>query len=983
MMYTQNARTKHLVFLFWAFLQTLTTVSDYYAYAFSVQKKNPTRNVRHNTPINGDFFFVSSSPPNVLDKRSVKRLTVLSVEKGKRQNESTNDMKGIVPNKQKVGKELHEILYKHLAGIENRLTTIHESDLPVVGELYAKGKSKLCLVTAFRVPSSVSSSFMNNQQSQQFEIVPPLLEVQIVNDSHLSPDESLDDNDNNQLDSSEEIQTLVVDIGQITSFWPIQQTKSKQEWNERISEYVFNSTNVSYDFPIINHAEICLEDMYNSRVNIRRRGGSNFKGGLTKKDIAKISSSSLVPEHCAMILRKVVKAGGGAGDGLMSLLVNSTTTAQYLYRNLNDEKRISVRKRLIVGAKVLALDASLGGRFKRSPSIFVSTVYEQSCKDTSFVAIQSITVINGGYITLDESVRACTEAEKFAERTHVNLGQKIEQDDSTILQGDDLSLPKYFTASDERIINKLEILAMGKEEIKKEELEVDVREYLSKINLPITPQGAKQALVAIGKWTKNTERGNKKKHIIEPWSPNVLESAKRLANRESKRRKTLFQQCAATATTKKVKNNLEGRIDLTALPSVCIDAKRTTFRDDAIGLRLRSSTERAVLDQASKWELLIHIADVSDVFCPQNNDMILLLQAAESRGESRYDLNFGPLHLIPPVALEALALVTKPYDNLGNKIKEGEVNRCMTVWVYINERTGKIMDAGVERTLISAPLAFSYESLSPLLETKKNNVEKNSPLYGAQALILVASRLISKWNSNRLLTDERAIKRDEQLRVRELVSQQTTASQNKANGGSFQRTKAHRLVDNTLDLYGHALSLLLKRSKAPFPYVSGSVRLGTAPLRRYIDGMTQRQSLAVLCQSDLPQLTRSECVKANAIATKARNKMNHARAAKARGSSTIKKKNTVIKAQNEDALRTLSNYLKIDRLYQNGSDKGKRRVVEAVGTGRGNEVVLTGIGLVTKCKGVKGSLSSGSRVLVEVTALDAKQGLLEIKLISE
>ena len=85
-------------------------------------------------------------------------------------------------------------------------------------------------------------------------------------------------------------------------------------------------------------------------------------------------------------------------------------------------------------------------------------------------------------------------------------------------------------------------------------------------------------------------------------------------------------------------------------------------------------------------------------------NMDILSKAAASRGVSRYDLPLGPLHLLPPVVLEALS-----FDTLkSNQDSKDGFNRCVTVWAYIDERSGKLLDAGVERSIISRPLALSY-----------------------------------------------------------------------------------------------------------------------------------------------------------------------------------------------------------------------------------------------------------------------------------
>jgi hypothetical protein len=54
----------------------------------------------------------------------------------------------------------------------------------------------------------------------------------------------------------------------------------------------------------------------------------------------------------------------------------------------------------------------------------------------------------------------------------------------------------------------------------------------------------------------------------------------------------------------------------------------------------------------------------------------------------------GPLHLLPPVALTALLLVTD---------KDKATNMCVMLWAYIDKIDGRLLEAGLERTIISSP----------------------------------------------------------------------------------------------------------------------------------------------------------------------------------------------------------------------------------------------------------------------------------------
>ena len=86
------------------------------------------------------------------------------------------------------------------------------------------------------------------------------------------------------------------------------------------------------------------------------------------------------------------------------------------------------------------------------------------------------------------------------------------------------------------------------------------------------------------------------------------------------------------------------------------------------------------------------------------------------------------------------------------------------------------------------------------------------------------------------------------------------------------------MVDSSLDLYAFAVGTLINRAKQPIPPDRGG-RLGTAPLRRYIDGLAQRQSLSVLCGYGEP-LTSEECHEVSKLAARARDNIANLRSSK-------------------------------------------------------------------------------------------------------
>ena len=798
---------------------------------------------------------------------------------------------------------LEQVLVEN--GYGPRLLTIESAQLPVVAEVYSHGKCELARIVRLEPPSKPGT--------------PPLLQTELIST-------------NGQL--------KVLDLGQITTIWENMDPKLVEgNWKRGVEEEI-------QKFPV-QHCERAMQRLYNSHVG-RSRSSST---GLTKKHISRLVENAPDRARWEDVLKKVIKAGTG-----MMRLVDSIGAMDYLYDDY-PKNRIDKARRQAVGANVLAKDAELGGRFKRMPCLYVSA--ESDSKGD----VTSITLINGGWLIVDQSVRAGMEARKFAERTNKTEGQLL-------------------TLADERIAHRLECLAMGevfswdskearggsRESSFDAELELDVKEALKAMVLPVSPSGAEKALVRLGRWSDAPSDRVK----VVPWTEAVLEASRSYKSMDLERRRVLLQMVTVSDKDKSLKS-LEGRVDLTGLPCVCVDAKRTSFPDDAIGVRPRSSTGRKVSEDASKWEVLIHITDVSDIYCPESlvcdklQGLYLLQDAAARRGTSRYDLPLGPLHLMPPTALEALSLQTVTFDETSKAIVINDtkktVNRCVTSWAYIDERNGQVIDAGLERTLISTPVSLSFAGATSLLDGKLHSPR----LKQAKAVLAVAERNLSLWSEQRRVKSESARKREDRLSARGMVAQEQGGSEYDDGRSGFQRTRGHRIVDAALDLYGSTVASLLRRAKAHIPRSSGSGatrggRVGTAPLRRYIDGIAQRQALAVLCGYGGRPLTKEECTAASAMATKARNTISNVR--------STRKKGVLDKDRQRDALRLLETYL-----------AGDYRPVPAISTGRENEVVISGVGATAKCKGVNGTLKPGERVMVHVKKLDPEKGRLSVALV--
>jgi hypothetical protein len=369
--------------------------------------------------------------------------------------------------------------------------------------------------------------------------------------------------------------------------------------------------------------EKVMQNVYNRRIANRSNGGNS----LTKKQIPRVAAHTSDPEHAEELLRNLVKVG----EDRVSRLVDASLASDYLYDDFTTGKEGILRR--ILAATVLTEDAVTGGRFRRRGCQFVEAHDQQ------------VTLLNGGWIAVDASVKSGTEGRKFA--------SLAEETPSSTEQPKNAITSRVFTAADERIAHRLECLAMGdvwKEsnlDSEQQRLELDVREALTRLKLPLSPDGAKTALIKIGRWSESDGKRNGR---IEPWSSEVLDAARAFALYENQRREKLAKMCFST----KIQAELDGRTNLAALPCICVDAQRATFRDDSIGLRLRSTTGRKVNKAASKYEVLIHIADVSDLYFSEDKandsvviprrdglDLEVLREAAKRRGQSRYDLPLG------------------------------------------------------------------------------------------------------------------------------------------------------------------------------------------------------------------------------------------------------------------------------------------------------------------------------------------------------
>jgi hypothetical protein len=73
----------------------------------------------------------------------------------------------------------------------------------------------------------------------------------------------------------------------------------------------------------------------------------------------------------------------------------------------------------------------------------------------------------------------------------------------------------------------------------------------------------------------------------------------------------------------------------------------------------------------------------------------------------------------------------------------------VTLWAYIGKRDGRLLEAGLERTIISSPRALSFAEATSLLldggDTTRSSSGK-SIFSNARAVLTVAERNLSLWS---------------------------------------------------------------------------------------------------------------------------------------------------------------------------------------------------------------------------------------------
>ena len=328
--------------------------------------------------------------------------------------------------------------------------------------------------------------------------------------------------------------------------------------------------------------------------------------------------------------------------------------------------------------------------FKRRQTVHVSGVSSKgSC-------------IEGGYKPLDYSIVLHKQGDAFMQHYEKYLNETAGTTVST-------STSPYYNAFVLRTLRAIESYAVSPARVPPASA---VKHILKRLDLPFTPKGAQTLLSKMQKSNRYTNQKNsnnsssnnnaisssstsaagrgestqkERTHTqITAWPEGVVDSAVNLAEYVKQRRTDLLK----TEMPAKVgKKGPAGRLDFRGAaamhPVICLDNRRTSFFDDGFSLSPETG------------ELLIHIADVTDAI----RKFPSLANVAKERVNSVFTPQ-GPLHMLPPQALDAL------------KLSSDAVNEAITVGVSVEFETGRLIGTRVFPSLIGPAINFDISTVS-------------------------------------------------------------------------------------------------------------------------------------------------------------------------------------------------------------------------------------------------------------------------------
>ena len=475
-----------------------------------------------------------------------------------------------------------------------------------------------------------------------------------------------------------------------------------------------------------------------------------------------------------------------------------------------------------------------------------------------------------------------------------------------------------------------------------------VKQILKKLGKPASPEGARMVIKDMNIEARGVARGvgqgataaetsmarATNTRSITPWSAEILSAADELCKDVTARRAVLTDTYSGRAGKRGPSGRMDFRSNNDEHPVICIDGSKAVFLDDAFSLSPETG------------EILVHVVDVVGTL----RKYALLQETAKERISSAF-LPSGPLHMLPPQALEALKLSTSG------------ANEVITVGLSVDDADGRLLGIRVFPSVIGPVFPVDIDTADELLDSinsgdrseKGWNVKLGYPESVVKDLV-TAQRLVDKLIASQPWADKHFS-----------TGSQRTFSLNKRTGAYKQtlvdKTPGNRMVNALLSLYSNATCTFCNERGVSVPISwenrdridsTRIRRFGTQPLRNWLAQLQQKQVRAAL-KMELP-LTRKDCAMAVAHHNGRRKQM-----------SSI-----------QNAGRDIMSFESLESHCAAVLASGSGEVVlEADGLGKGGTVKLLDFKVIGM---VKTNVQKGAKVRVRVikVAADTRTVILEL-----
>lgn len=446
-------------------------------------------------------------------------------------------------------------------------------------------------------------------------------------------------------------------------------------------------------------------------------------------------------------------------------------------------------------------------------------------------------IIEGGYRCLDEGTVLFKEGNTFEE-----YYKDIVEGKSTTI---DLTSKPFRSNCILKQIQALELYSLSSQSLSPPPT---VKHILKRLNKPLTTIGAQSVLKDMKYDASSpTFKSNRLNPTlssstpvfsITPWSEEIIESATKLSEEINLKRKSLAESQSIGPIGKKgpsgkmdYRNNLQH-------PVLCVDNKRATFLDDAFSLSPETG------------ELLVHVVDVVEHLRRYPS----LQDVARDRVSSHF-LPSGPLHMLPPQALDALKLST-----VGP-------NEVLTVALSVDIETGKLLGFRVFPSVIGPVFAIDIETADEIIEGVSTDLENKKSLRWGYPDNVINDLIQSQLIMSKVM--------EAQPWINDHFSKSTNKEYvfNKKAGIHerilIDKTPSNRMLNGMLSLYSNSTVMYCQSKNIDVPIAwenfdrsnNGIVRrFGTQPLRNWISQLQQKQLRSAL-KLELP-LSRKECAMA-------------------------------------------------------------------------------------------------------------------------